>query len=59
MDMKTKSKTKVVITGGSLRTTVPKKIAELLNIKEGDLICWNLSITDDGTSLTLKKEDES
>ena len=57
--MKIKAETKIVVTGGSLRTTIPKKISELLNVEEGDKLCWNLKITEKGPVLEvspIKKE---
>lgn len=58
MNMKVKAETKVVVTGGSLRTTVPKKIAEILNIDEGDKLCWNLSITEKGPTLKISPKQK-
>ena len=43
--MNVKAETKVMKNAGSLRTTVPKKIAELLDISEGGCICWELTIS--------------
>jgi hypothetical protein len=42
-----------VVTGCSLRTTVPKNVVELLDVKEGDSLCWNLDITEKGTTLAI------
>lgn len=59
--MSIKAETKIVKNAGSLRTTVPKKIAELLNLDEGDYIRWNLDITEKGPILVIipaKKEEE-
>ncbi len=59
--MSIKAETKIVKNAGSLRTTVPKKIAELLNLDEGNYLRWNLDITEKGPTLVLvpvKKEDE-
>jgi antitoxin component of MazEF toxin-antitoxin module len=53
MNMKIKAETKIVVTGGSLRTTVPKNVVELLDVKEGDSLCWNLDITEKGPTLTI------
>ena len=53
MKMNIKAETKVVKNAGSLRTTVPKKMAELLDIHEGKCLRWKLTITEDGPVLTV------
>lgn len=37
--------TKVQTTGGSLRTTIPKFVADMMNIKEKDHINWIINPT--------------
>lgn len=60
--MNIKAKTKLIDNSGSLRTTVPKKIAELLNLNDEKCILWNLEITEKGPILTItpfEKENKS
>lgn len=52
--MKLKKETKLVKNAGSIRTTVPSAMVEFLGLSEGDKLCWELEVTDNGTrSLTL------
>ena len=53
--MNIKAETKVMKNAGSLRTTLPKKIAELLDVTEGSCIRWDLTITREGPVLKVIK----
>lgn len=42
-------------TSNSLRTTVPKKVVEILELKKGDRVQWNVEITKTKKKITLTK----
>ena len=48
-------KMKVVKIGGSLRVTIPKEIAEALNIREGDI----LAVTTTNNEILMKKKTKT
>ena len=49
-------KRKITYNAGMYRTSLPKKVVELLNIKDGDYIQY--SINEDGTVTVTKVEKE-
>jgi hypothetical protein len=42
--------TKLIKNAGSMRTTVPAGMVNLLELKEGDKLCWSLEMID-GTAV--------
>ena len=46
-------KTKVQMTSGSLRTTIPKFLTDLIGLKPGDQIEWTIDTKTD--EITVKK----
>ena len=48
-----KKETKLVRNAGSIRTTVPSAMVDLLELSEGDKLCWELEINKNGSTLTL------
>ena len=44
--------------GDTFRTTVPKKIAEILDVELGDYIDWNLNHVDGQLVITITKSEE-
>ncbi len=56
-----KKETKLVRNAGSMRTTVPSAMIDLLDLKEGDKLCWEFDIREKGAVITVtpvKKESE-
>ena len=51
-----KHRTKLVRNAGSIRTTVPVALVNLLNLKEGDKLCWDVDITGEGAIITIIPE---
>ena len=54
--MKMKYYTKVQTTGGSLRTTLPKIVRDLLDIQKGDNLIWTIDTKTE--EVTIKKADD-
>lgn len=48
-----KYKTKVQFTGGSLRTTIPKFLTDLIDLNQGDEIEWTIDTKTE--QITVKK----
>ena len=51
--MKLKKETKLVRNAGSIRTTVPSAMVDLLDLKEGDKLCWEFDISKEGATITV------
>jgi hypothetical protein len=54
--MKITYKTKAGKVKGSITTTIPVSIVNLLNIEKGDKIVWDADIAEKGAIITLHKE---
>ena len=52
--MKLKYNTKVQSTGGTLSTSIPKIIRDLLELEKGDTVIWNVDL--DEKTITLDKK---
>lgn len=52
--MKMKYTTSVQTTGGSLRTTIPKIVRDLLELQKGDKIVWTIDTHNDSITITKK-----
>ena len=51
--MKLKKETKLVRNAGSIRTTVPSSMIDLLDLKEGDKLRWEFDISKEGAVITV------
>ena len=51
--MKMRYKTKVQTTGGSLRTSIPKIVKDLIELQKGDTLEWTIDTKTD--EITIKK----
>ena len=54
--MELKYNTKVQSTGGTLSTSIPKTIRDLLDLSKGDSVEWIVNISDSGTKISLEKK---
>ena len=52
-----KYETKVQATGGTLSTSIPKTIRDMLNIDKGDILVWEVNIDEARTTVTIKKSE--
>ena len=52
--MELKYSTKVQSTGGTLSTSVPKLIRDLLELEKGDTLIWKVDLTTKSISLDKK-----
>ena len=50
--MKLKKETKLVRNAGSIRTTVPSSMIDLLDLTEGDKLCWEFD-SEKGALITV------
>ena len=52
--MELKYSTKVQSTGGTLSTSVPKIIRDILELEKGDTLVWKVNLSDKSISLEKK-----
>lgn len=52
--MNLKYNTKVQSTGGTLSTSIPKIIRDLLELEKGDTVIWDVDLDDKTITLTKK-----
>lgn len=52
--MKLKYNTKIQATGGTLSTSIPKTIRDLLELEKGDTVTWEVDL-DEKTIIFIKK----
>lgn len=52
--MKLKYNTKIQATGGTLTTSIPKTIRDLLELEKGDIVTWEVNL-DEKTIILNKK----
>ena len=53
--------TKLIKNAGSMRTTVPAAMVNLLELKEGDKLCWSLEMVNGNPVMSVvpkSKKDE-
>ena len=56
--MKVTYKTKMRTNAGSMITVVPKALTNLLKIDPGDVLVWDVDITDEGATITVTPKKE-
>lgn len=47
-------KTKMRFNAGSMLTVIPKGIVDLLQLKQGDTVEWDVDITETGATIQVK-----
>ena len=52
--MKLKYTTKLQSTGGTLSTSIPKVIRDILELEKGDTVVWNVDLSNKSISLEKK-----
>lgn len=56
--MKVSFKSKMTYNAGSMKTVIPAGLVQLLQYESGNILEWNVDITEKGAVVTVKQVDE-
>lgn len=56
--MKVSFKSKMIYNAGSMKTVIPAGLVQLLQYKSGDMLNWEVDISENGAEVKISKIEE-